>query len=160
LWEKNWDRFWVYSESFFPGPSYQLTVAYKLPFGNNQARGAYVAKREEYELQKTTTEKFAFEMKKNIESLSNALVNSLDILDGQEDITDLRQQAYANEIAKYDSHNSNSTQIDVLNAHEDYMQSLLSTYAKEYIVMFNWLNLQFLCNDIPGNTEQLNVFFK
>jgi outer membrane protein TolC len=153
-----WNSFWIYPQSTFPGSSYLLTLSYKLPLGNRTARGLYAAKKGEYESQKTASDKLFLEMEKSIEALSNDLSNSLEVLGMQKEITEFRKQIYLNEVLKYDI--GNSTQIDVLNSHQNYMEALLTIYVKEYIVIANWLNLKFLCNDIPQNVGQLPYLLK
>lgn len=154
-----WNSFWIYPQtsSYPPGSSYLLTLTYKLPFGNNAAKGAYMAKKSDYEFQKTSNEQLLFEMETNVETLSNDLLNSVEALETQKEIAKLREQIYLNEVSKYHEH---TTQMNVLNAHQGYMESLLTIQLKEYAVYSNWLNLKFLCNDIPQNFEQLSALLK
>jgi outer membrane protein TolC len=145
--------FWGYPQSVFFGSTYLLTLSYKLPIGNNTAKGNYLSKINEYESQKTVNDQLVTEMENNIEIQSNNLLNSIEVLDMQKEITKFREQVYHNEVLKYDQ--GNSTQIDVINSHREYMEAALAIHSKEYIVISNWLNMKFLCNDIPQNAEQL-----
>jgi outer membrane protein TolC len=152
----NWNNLLIFPKSTFPGSNYKATLNYQLPINNNRAKGMYIAKNEEYNLEKESTGKFLFEIKKDIENVSSSLLSSLEVFNMQKDISELRAKAYSNELLKYRT--GNSTQLDVLNAHRSFTGSLLAVHSMEYTVINYLVTLKFLCNQIPKNSTELNSF--
>lgn len=151
-----WNNYLIFQNSTYPGSSYEATLTYRLPFRNNVAKGRFMAKQEEYQLEQEYYNKLIFELKKDIENVAVSLLNSLDVYTMQKEISDLRGKAYANEKLKY--RNGNSTQLDVLTAHRTFTQALLKVHSMEFGVVYNLVMLKFLCTQIPKNSEELSGF--
>ncbi len=150
------DDYLVFGKSTYPGSSYMLSLNYTLPFGNNQARGTFLARTEEYNMQQDITEQLHFEMKKAIENNAFSLLDSYTIYELEFNNSKIRKEIYDNELLKFKTGNSN--QINVQQVRRDYIESTLNVYQSELTYIELLLNIKFLCNKIPKNTVELEEF--
>ncbi len=148
--------FLVFGKSTYPGSSYLLSLNYTLPFGNNQARGTFIATTEDYNMQQEITEQMHFEMGKAIENTAFSLLDSYSIYVADFQISQIRKVIYENELLKFKTGTSN--QINVQQVRQDFIESTLSVCQSELIYIELLVNFKFLCNKIPKNTDELEEF--
>ncbi len=146
----------VFGESTYPGSSYTFSLNYTLPFGNNQARGTFIAKTEEHDMQQDITEQLHFEMKKAIESNAFSLLDSYSIYEMDFNNSKIRREIYDNELLKFKIGNSN--QINVQQVLRDFIESTLNVYQSELAYVELLVKMKFLCNKLPKNNIELQEF--
>lgn len=152
----NWNSFLIFPESKYPGSSYLFTINYRFPLGNRKSKGYYMAKKEMYDMEKETTRQLAFEQGKDIDETAMSVVNSMQLYSLQTKVAGLYEKAYANETVKYAI--GQSSQMNVLKAHQDFVRSSIVIYEKEYRLISDWITLKYLCNELPKTSSELNSF--
>lgn len=136
-----------------PGPSFNLTLAYKLPFKNEERKGEYIAKLSAYESNKTQLEKVKFESNFQVLQLLSDLNVLIPLFKSQSELADLEEKTYQNEVQKFKL--GASTQINIINTYMDYNTALLNVEASRQSIMSGIILLKYLIGDFPTTTEQL-----
>lgn len=148
--------YYVFNSSTYPGSSYMVSLNYTLPFGNNQARGSFIVKSEEFNMQQIITDQLLFEYKKAIENTAISLIAAYKIFVLNIDNLNIRKIIFNNEMLKYKT--GNSDQFNLLKVRQDYIQTAIEVYDAEYAFIELLVNIKFLCNKIPRNTLELEIF--
>lgn len=152
----NWHSFFIFPESKYPGSSYLFTLNYRFPLGNHKSKGYYMAKKEAYDMQKESTRQVLFEQRKAIDENIMSLTSSTEMYTVQTKMAGLYQQVYANEVLKYSI--GQSSQMNVLKAHQDFVKSSIVIYEKEYRLISDWIALKYLCDELPKTSSELKIF--
>lgn len=150
------DDSFIIGNSYFPGSSYLISLNYQIPFKNEQARGNFIVKNEEYKMQNELSEKLLFDIKKAIENTAIKLQYNYDNYLLQKENTKLQKKIYTDQILKFQT--KNSTILDVIKTHSDYTTSLDNMYQLEFEVVNSLITLKFLRNQMPKNILDLETF--
>jgi outer membrane protein TolC len=152
----DWSNSIVFGSGYYPGSSYGLTLNYLLPIGNNNKKGLYLSKLEEFNLERQQTEKLIFIKEKELQDVGNSLLGAIKLYEMQKEITELRWQVYKNELLKYNI--GKSTQMDILTSNENYVRAIISLNEIQMSMIDLFINFKFLCNQIPRSSSELSQF--
>lgn len=136
-----------------PGSSVNLTLSYKVPFGNDIQQGLYLSKMSAYEFSKVQLEKLIFDSKLQVYQLLSDLNNLIHIYKNQVELADLEKVTWNNEIQKFKM--GTSTQINVINTYMDYNNALLNAESGRQAIITKIIMLKYLIGDFPVTSEQL-----
>jgi outer membrane protein TolC len=136
-----------------PGPSFNLTLSYKLPFKNEERKGEYIARLSAFESNKTQLEKVNFESKYQVLKLLGDLNILIPLFKSQVELADIEEKTYQNEVQKFKM--GASTQINIINTYMDYNTAMLNVENGRQSIMIRIINLKYLLGDFPTSTEQL-----
>ena len=152
----DFDDSFIIGNSYFPGSSYVISLNYQIPFKNEQAKGNFIVKNEEYKMQNELSEKLLFDIRKAIENAAIMLQNNYDNYLLQKENTKLQKKIYTDQILKFQA--KNSTILDVTKTHTDYTTSLEDMYQLELEIVNSLFTLKFLRNQMPKNSSELETF--
>jgi outer membrane protein TolC len=152
----DWSNSIVFGLGYYPGSSYGLTLNYLLPIGNNNKKGLYLSKLEEFDLERQQTEKLVFNKEKELQDLGNSLLGAIKLYEMQKEITELRWKVYKNELLKYNI--GKSTQMDILTSNENYVRAIINLKEIQMSMIDLFINFKFLCNQIPRSSSELSQF--
>ena len=152
----DWNNSIVLGSGYYPGSSYGLTLNYLLPIGNNNKKGLYISKMEEFDMENQQTEKLVFNKEKELQDVGNSLLGAIKLYEMQKEIAKLRWQVYKNEMLKYNI--GKSTQMDILTSNENYVKAIINLKEIQMSMIDLFINFKFLCNQIPRSSSELSQF--
>ena len=136
-----------------PGSSVNVTLAYKIPFKNEERKGDYLTKLSAYDLNKTQLEKIQFDAKMQVYQLLSDLGNLIPLYINQVELSVLEKKTFDNEVHKMKM--GASTQINVINTYMDYNTSLLNVENGRQAILTKIILLKYLIGDFPTSTDQM-----
>lgn len=139
-----------------PGSSLNVTLSYKIPFGNEERKGDYLTKLSSYELNKTRLEKAKFESKLQVIKLLNDLDHLISLYKNQLELAAIEKKTYDSEVQKFKL--GVSTQIDIINTYMDYNTALLNLETGRLAIMTRIITLKYLIGDFPTTSDQLAAY--
>jgi outer membrane protein TolC len=145
-----------FSQSFTsgsPGSSVNLTLAYKIPFKNEERKGDYLTKVSSYELNKTQLEWVKFNSKNQVFQLLSDIGTLIPLYSNQVELADLEKKTWNNEVKKFKM--GTSTQINVINTYMDYNTALLNVENGRQSILTKIIYLKYLIGDFPASSDQL-----
>ena len=136
-----------------PGSSVNLTLAYKIPFKNEERKGDYLTKLSSYEFNKTQLERVKFDSKSQVYQLISDLGNLIPLYKTQVELAEIEDKTWHNEVEKFKM--GTSTQINVINTYMDFNTALLNVENSRQVILTKIILLKYLIGDFPTSTDQL-----